>query len=59
MINELTRLLEERSTPFRHFIEALDAKGSRPIALQNLGGSALAFDVAALLEKKRSTIFQK
>lgn len=56
MINELTRLLDERSTAFRHFIEALDAKGSRPIALQNLGGSALAFVVAALLEKKRIPI---
>ncbi len=49
------RLLDsfiERSAPFRHWMEALDARGSRTIVLQNLGGSALAFALAAFLRSR-------
>ncbi len=51
----VARLLDsftERSTAFRHWMEAMDHRGSRTIVLQNLGGSALAFALAAFLRKR-------
>ncbi|MDX2177544.1 MAG: transcription-repair coupling factor [Candidatus Sumerlaeia bacterium] len=56
LLQQARALFAERSQPFKHALEALAARGRRTVVLQNLGGGALPFVIAALVEKRPSPV---